>query len=213
MNFGSGRCFTRSHCFRRCRRPFAPTPGFRLPDVVSRRKLLHRPAGKRGAIVLLPGDGLHVFASLDQQPLFLIAQTHEIPFTMELPAMQHEMKFATSQLLRWRFAERLISPLVPHHHRTAAIFPLGDGPLEINIGNRVVLNMHRQVLFPLGKRHPFRNRPRFQHSAQLQPEIVVQPRSIVFLNDKPLARLAPVAQRATGLCCFLEVPLSGVFLE
>src|ERR1700733_14392424 len=136
-------------------------------------------------------------AMLDQQPRFLrgaseAARAHEHPGAVKLLPMQYKFEIALFERRADVGNLRLPRPVVPHHHRPAAIFARGNDSLETGVINRMIFHMHRQTLHRRIGRRPFRNRPREQHSMPLQPKIVMQPRRRVFLHPENPRRALPL---------------------
>ena len=67
----------------------------------------------------------------------------------------------------------------------AAIFALGDRPFEVAIFQRVVLDLDSEALVVRIERGPPRHRPGFEHAVEFEAEVVMQPRSVVFLDHEP----------------------------
>src|SRR6202040_3019963 len=130
------------------------------------------------------------------------------PFEPRAVERKHQMPFRKPLL---RIALRLPSAAVPDDHRARAIFALGNFSLEIKVFDRVVLGADRKPLFAGREARAFGDRPTFQDSVHLEPQIVMQPARRVFLNDE-LSALAP----DRGTCRLLspgEVALPGIFFE
>jgi len=62
---------------------------------------------------------------------------------------------------------------VPDHDRSAAILALGNRSFKVDIGNRVVLDMHGKALVTFCKWNAFGDRPRLQDTIHFQAEVVV----------------------------------------
>ena len=110
---------------------------------------------------------------LDQQPDRLLLprlrlQPHQHPPAAELLPRQPELQLPRLQP-GVRVPHRRPGPGVPDDHRPAAILPLGDHRLEVDILDRMVLGLHRQPPVRRIERRPLRHRPALQHPAQLQP--------------------------------------------
>src|SRR6185503_9817829 len=85
-------------------------------------------------------------ASFDQQPL-LWPGANEGPASFELSAVEREAQLALLQRDGGVYiVEHLVRPLVPDHHRSAAVLALGDHALESRVLERVVLDLHRESL-------------------------------------------------------------------
>ncbi len=110
-----------------------------------------------------------------------------------------------------RIALRLPSAAIPDDHRARAIFALRNISLEIKVFDRVVLGVDRKPLFADREARAFGDRPAFQDSVHLEPQIVMQPARRVFLNDE-LSALAPDS-RTCRLRSPGEVALPGIFFE
>ena len=78
---------------------------------------------------------------------------------------------------------------VPHDHVAAAVLARGDDAFEVEVVERVVLDVHRHALRVGIERRSLRHRPAQQHPAGLEPEVVVQARGPVALHDEPMAVL------------------------
>jgi len=75
----------------------------------------------------------------------------------------------------------------------------------------MVLHVDREASVGGVEARTLRDRPALQDSVELQPEIVVQPSSRVFLNDEAIARAA--ADLRPRLRRPVEPPLALVFRE
>jgi hypothetical protein len=117
-------------------------------------------------------------ADLDQNPA-LLPGPRQPEAARKLSAMQHKRQ------MRRLVAHDLGRSLIPDDHRASAPPLAGVNTLEISCRHRVVLDRHRQPPDPGVKRGPPGHRPRAQHLARLDPEVVMQPRGIVQLHDEP----------------------------
>ena len=68
--------------------------------------------------------------------------------------------------------------------RAAAVLALRDRALERGVAEGVVLDLHRQPLDRRIERRPLGDRPALEHAVGLEPEIVVQVRGVVLLDDE-----------------------------
>ena len=84
---------------------------------------------------------------------------------------------------------------VPDDHRTGAVIALGDDAFERGVVDRVILDMDGQPLFLRVEARAARHCPAPQHAVMLQPEIVVQPRRVMLLNDENAAGRFRLARR------------------
>ena len=80
--------------------------------------------------------------------------------------------------------------------------PAGDHALEVEVLERVVLDVHRQVALAGVEGEPLRNCPAHQHTVDLEPEVVVQATRPVALHHEP---------RAVGVGSVTAPLLSGGF--
>src|SRR6202047_1429259 len=128
---------------------------------------------------------------LDEQPrLGLLSGSrphpNQGPTTLEPRAVElnRQMPFRKPLL---RIALRLPSAAVPDDHRARAIFALRNISLEIKVFDPVVIGADRKPLFAGREARAFGDRPAFQHSVHLEPQIVMEPSRRVFLHDEFLA--------------------------
>src|ERR1700732_2658714 len=152
---------------------------------------------------------------LDEQPWlgFLSGSRphpNQVPTPFEPRAVQRKRQMPFSKPLL-RIALRLPSAAVPDDHRARAIFALRNISLEIKVFDRVVLGADRKPLFADREARAFGDRPAFQDSVDLEPQIVMQPARRVFLNDE-LSALA-LDSRTCGLRSPGEIALPGIFFE
>ena len=92
---------------------------------------------------------------------------------------------------------------VPDGHGAAAVLAPRDDAGEIGVVQRVVLGLHGQPVLPGVRRNVLGHRPGHQHAAALEPEVVVQPAGVMFLDDEGVV-VAVRQDRAPG-----PVPGSG----
>src|SRR5690348_17329841 len=78
-------------------------------------------------------------------------------------------------------------PLIPQHDGAAAIFPFGDGPFEPAVVERMVLGAHRQPVLAGVEARSLGYGPALEDAVELEPEIPVQPRGLVLLDDEAVA--------------------------
>ena len=77
-----------------------------------------------------------------------------------------------------------IGSLVPDRHRPTPVLAGGNGSAEGPVLQRVVLDVDGQMVVVAGGRQALREGPRNQDSVPLQPEIPVEARGMVLLNDE-----------------------------
>src|SRR6185369_2973894 len=180
-------------------RPSALLPAaIGFPDVLARGDLGHRPAGghaghaivyQRIAIVRV---GKVVCDLLQHPRLRLLAglrlQAEHHPLALHAVAFEGEVEVPLFDGLAGVLARiRDPAPLVPQHHRAAAIFALGDRAFESAVVQGMVLGAHRQPVLARVQARAFRNRPALQDAVELQPEIPVQSRGVMLLDDEAVA--------------------------
>ena len=73
---------------------------------------------------------------------------------------------------------------VPEHDRAAAVLPLRNRPFEVAIIKRMILDLYGEAFVMWIERWTSGYSPGFEDASQLQPQIVVQARSIVLLDDE-----------------------------
>lgn len=116
------------------------------------------------------------------------------------------------------FAGRVLFPRpeVPHDHVAAPVLTRGNDALEVEVLDRVVLDVKCGPPHGGVERRTLGHRPTDQHPVNLEPEVVMEPACSVPLHDKtpgpsilgPLPGLDPA--RFGG---FREVPLLPVTIE
>ena len=123
------------------------------------------------------------------------------------------MKPAIAQSFQRLLAKHVIIAAVPQHHGPAAILPLRDDSFEGRVFDRVVLDLHRQMLLAFLPGKPLWHGPGFQHPFHFQAEVVVQSARVVFLNDETRGALDQLRERlaAFRLGRHPEIPLLLVF--
>ena len=148
--------------------------------------------------------GIFVF-ELAQQPVlaafaFLRLHADQQPFALHPFSLEHEVEVAVLDIVRALALDRLPGAAVPQHHRAAAIFVCGDCALEGRVVHRVILGPHREPLCIGIGRRALGNRPAFQHTVVLQPQVPVQPGRVVLLDheDPVLAAFARLTRRLLG---------------
>ncbi len=78
---------------------------------------------------------------------------------------------------------------------------------------RMILHVHRQMFGQRLQTRAFGNGPGFQRSVHFQPKIVVQPRGVVTLDAKVVARGVDCAPRGLRFRSLIERPFAAVFFE
>ena len=178
-------------------------------------ELFHGEPGEHRLRVAL--DGLLAVgervALLEQEPLaVLAAHPREHPLPAELDPVELELELATLHLLgRGPVAEGAVRAAVPDDGRPGAVAALGDHALEVAVLERMVLDVHGQALLAVPDRRPLRHGPAREHTAELEPEVVVEPAGRVLVHDEQVARRG--AAPAEGLGRPLRVTLFAVCVE
>ena len=174
---------------------------------------------KRVVVVVVRG----FVAVLDQKPVVALAlpialvalaeavrpHAHQRPAARQAFAFQPELQGAVLQAgMRVCLGDPIAA--IPQLDRAAAILSFGDRAFEIPIIKGMVLNLDRQALVVRVKRGPLGDRPRFENTIELEPEVIVQARGIVALDDE--AELARLRNRGgtRGLLGAVEIPLGAI---
>src|SRR5689334_19884855 len=101
-----------------------------------------------------------------------------------------------------RIVLRRPGAMVPDHHGAAAVLALGNDALELVVFDRMIFDVDGEALVARHEARTARHRPAHHHTVEFQPEIVMQPGRIVFLDDVAEALLA--SRGATRLGGFAE---------
>ena len=99
---------------------------------------------------------------------------------------------------------------VPDDDVAAAVLTLRDDALEVEVLDRVVLDMNGHPAHGRVEARALGDRPRDEHAFDLEAEVVMEPGGAVTLDDEPTRS---AAGRAGGLGGLREVALALVFLE
>ena len=216
----------RLHLGRRRRVP--PDLGVRSSGWRCRRMadLLVGPSGQHRVRVVLGVPSLRcvLVGGVDHQPLLALAGAPAGPdqrhATTQLLAGQLQVQLAPRHLGHRVVAlGQPVGPSVPHHDVAGAVLAVGDDPLEVQVVDRVVLDVHRQPPDTGVQRGAPGHRPAHEHAVDLEAHVVVQPSGPMALHDEPgLTRPRPadraaVTDAAGGLGCVVEVALVPVRLE
>ncbi len=153
----------------------------------------------------------------DQQPVVSLAaeaislHAHEDPAPVQAVSGQLEFQLARLQLLRGR-GLTLGGPgaAVPQLDGAAAVFSARNGPLEITVVERVILDLDGQAFLRRVQGGPSRHRPRFEDPVELESQIVVQAPRGVLLDDEAQVRRTGDTLLAAGFRGLGEIPLGSV---
>src|SRR5258705_1873984 len=131
---------------------------------------------------------------LDEQPVgafaprSIMAHPHQHPAPPESFSMERKFELAAGErLLGRRIAFGLPIAAIPQLNGAAAIFSLWNRSFEVAIVERVILDFHREPLVAGIERRFLGHGPGLEYGIELEPKVVVQPGSVMFLNDKPKA--------------------------
>ena len=182
--------------------------------------LLLRASGQHAARVIFhvpTGLGVRVLL-FDEQPfvaLAAIAHPHQREFAFELFAMHPELEIAALDLCgSGRVAEQLVRAAVPQHNASAAVFALGNVAFKIPVVERMILDVHGQVLRQRLQAGAFRHGPGFQSPVHFEAEIIMEPRRVVPLHAEEIAaRCGPAIRLRLWLGRFIEGSFAAVFFE
>ena len=105
------------------------------------------------------------------------------------------MEAAFFQRLERLLAVHIIVAAIPDHDSAAAVVALRDHALEILVIDRVILDLDREMFFAPLPGDALGHGPGFQNAVHLQPEIVVQPARVMFLNDEARRARDPLRPR------------------
>ena len=104
---------------------------------------------------------------------------------MQPLAIERELEIAFRQrLLRGLRSLGLPIAAIPQHDRAAAILTLRNRPFEVAIIQGMIFDLDREPFVMRIERRPFRHRPGLENTIQLKPQIVVQARRVVLLDDE-----------------------------
>ena len=113
---------------------------------------------------------------------------------------------------------------VPHDHVAGAVLAGRDHPLEVEVLERMVLDVDGHPARGRVQRRALRHGPRHQHAVDLEPEVIVEAGCAMPLDDEPPAagrrrrargpsRRIPLRHARCRLRCLREVALAAVLLE
>ena len=171
-----------------------------------------------------------VVALVDEQPLLAVvvleralraaprptARAHDREPTLELLAVQPELQLAVPDGLAAieRRGLRLPRAPVPDDHVTGAVLLGRDDALEVEVLDRVVLDVDGHAPGLRVEGGALGDGPADEDAVDLEPEVVVQPGRPVALDDEPARLTGPgggqVGRRFRGLP---EVALAPIVLE
>src|SRR5262249_31804995 len=100
---------------------------------------------------------------------------------------------------------------IPDHDRARAVVSFGNDSFKVEVGDRMIFDLHGQTFVGGIERWPLRHRPGLQHAFHLQPEIRVQASNAMAVHAEAMA-LALVELRR-GFGGFRKAPLALIFFE
>ena len=126
---------------------------------------------------------------VQQQPLLagaLLARPDQYQAAVQLLAINIGVQLARGDGGR-RVVARVRFPgaAVPHDHVTAAVLTRRDHPLEVEVFDRMILNVDRGPLQVRIEGRALGHSPAHEHAVDLEPEVVVQPAGAVPLHHEP----------------------------
>ena len=143
----------------------------------------HRPVAVRRRPASWPrATCLLLVALADQKPVLRVAvelRRHERPRPVEALAVQPDREAAVALLL-----DQLVRPAVPDLDRAGAVVAGRDLPLEVRVVERMVLDVDGERAPARLERDALRDRPARERAIALEPEVVVEPPSVVPLHDE-----------------------------
>ena len=109
----------------------------------------------------------------------------------------------------------LVLAAVPDPHRARAVVAVGDVALEVEVLERMVFGVHREMVPLRRRRDALRHRPREEHSVVLEAEIPVQRARVMLLHDeaRPFGRRRARGGVTARFRRRVEVALGAVLLE
>src|SRR6202011_4603490 len=99
---------------------------------------------------------------------------------------------------------------VPELHRATAILVLRNRAFEIAVVERMVLDLDREPLVMRVERRSSRDGPGFENTVEFEPQIVVQPRRVMLLDDEAALLGRGDLDVAGGLRGLFEISLLAI---
>ncbi len=159
------------------------------------RDVVHRAGrGDRGVVVeqgLAQALSRLLVLVLDQQPVDPLAagavmlHADQDPAALEPLSLQGELEVAMTQSVFGRWLLRFPRAPVPDHDGAAAILSFGNRAFEVAVVERVVLDLDREPLVGRIGRGSARHGPGLEDAVELEPQVVMEPASRMFLDDEP----------------------------
>src|SRR5712691_4184301 len=177
------------------------------PRIVGRRRLAHD-LGEHRLDALrhrLPIRILRRVHAVDHPVLAVRLEQHI--------AAQHSFSVQRDHYLAVRPLVGLVRAAVPDLHRATAVLALWDLTREVDVVQRVVLDVDGEVVLLGVGWYALGHRPGDEHPILLESEIPVQAARGMLLHDEP-RRLGDLARHlGAGFRCFLEISLGLVLSQ
>src|SRR6266581_5658213 len=154
-----------------------------------------------------------VIANLKEDPLPRVAAAaHEHPLAFEFLSVKKEVELSLfPSFFRCGRIHHVIRAVVPNDDLARAIVAFWNHAFEITVIDGMIFGQHGEALLGGVQTGTLRNGPRAEHAFHFEPEIVVQPRGVMLLNDEAVAALLfYFARRFGGL---IELPLPFIFVK
>ena len=134
-------------------------------------------------------DGV-VVALVEDEPVGLArtlprADEHEVPAQLRAVQLEVQLPGLDRGARVGLAAVQLPGAAIPHDDVTRAVATRRDHPLEVEVLDRMVLHVHREVAHLRVERHALRHRPAHEHAVDLEPEVVVESAGAVALHHEP----------------------------
>jgi hypothetical protein len=102
---------------------------------------------------------------------------------------------------------RFVGPLVPDLNLSGAVFALRDLPGEVDVLDRVILDVNGEVISLGVVRDPLRDRPRDEHAVALQSQVPMETARVMLVHDITRLSGCALGRCALGLRRSLEITL------
>ena len=172
-----------------------------------------------------PGEGFGIPVGLrvgvlffDEKPLVTFTPSLHQNYgegSVELFAVQAKLQVAASDLRQTiLFANDLEDAAIPQHHAACAVVAFGDVAFEIAVVKGVVFHHGGEGFLSRVESWTLGYGPRFQRAADLQPEVVMQVRRVVALDEEAAGmRGRRLGCRGFRLRSSAEIAFLRVFFE
>ena len=174
------------------------------------------PARRGGLVVLVDEQPLVAVIALEGPARPAPAGPHDREAALELLAVETELELAVLDALAPVECRGLGLPgaPVPDDDVARAVLLGRDDSFEIEVFDRMVLDVDGHAADLRVERRALRHGPRHEDAVDLETEVVVEPRRAVALDDEPAGATAGGGRRdGRRLRSLFEVPLAAVFLE